>query len=63
MHDYASEYEMSRPRYVDLARTIVVKHAFYLEVFQNRRIPMEKKLSYFIESLPRVLADFGINDA
>ena len=51
---------MNRPKCVDVARTIVVKHAFYLEVFQNRRIPMEKKMSYFIETLPRVLADFGI---
>jgi hypothetical protein len=62
MHDNASEYDMTRPTCLDNARTTVVKHALFLEVFENRRIPMEKKVSYFIEVLPRVLADFGIKE-
>jgi hypothetical protein len=63
MHDYASEYEMRRPKCLDRACVIVVKHAFFLQVFESRQIPMEKKLSYFTETLPRVLADFGFNEA
>jgi len=62
MHDYASEYDMARPTCLEHARTTVVKHALFLEVFENRRIPMEKKLSYYVEALSRVLADFGIED-
>lgn len=62
MQDYASEYDMSRPKCLDRASSIVVKHAFFLQVFESRQIPMEMKLSYFTETLPRVLADFGIID-
>ncbi len=64
MSDFVDEYSAAsrRPQCLAEACSIIVKHAFFIEVFSNARIAMEGKLSYYNEKLPKVLADFGITE-
>lgn len=59
--DLAREYD-SEPKCLRDARKIIVKHAFFLEVFASNRIPMDKKVQFYGERLSRVLREFGLDD-
>jgi hypothetical protein len=70
--DYASVFppDPSRSDVRDLlafhvareAENVVIKHAFYLHVFADDAIALDKKLDVYRANLPAVLSRFGIRD-